>query len=340
MPGYPALEPHNTYNVGDYFYSPNRLYFAILQEDGRFVVYRGAGPEDRHDALWATREADKFFRRSHVNIGFIDDAIEGATGATWLAVTQSRADPKARLLIWVTNVFFATDHLKAVMQDDGNFCIFPLEPPDSGAFWATGSVDPLVDYEISNIEYDLPKVKILNAVDFSIYSLTVPNTSRDRQTSTIGSTYTTTTTSGWSDALAIKASIKTTFKAGIPVVGEGGVELLLETQNTYTWNGSDSKARTFSWSAPIAVEPGDVGHVLVTMTTSTIRVPYTTTGAGVFKSGRRASVRINGIYEGQNSHSVKATYTSEKIGPAAPAALLEKSRPQVIPVTVTYTSNQ
>ena len=109
MPSYAALEPHNTYNVGDYFYSPNRLYFAILQEDGRFVVYRGAGPEDRHDALWASYPGiDKFFARSHLNIGFIDDAMENQTpGMTflWLAVTQSRADPKFRKLLWATNQY-------------------------------------------------------------------------------------------------------------------------------------------------------------------------------------------------------------------------------------------
>ena len=201
-------------------------------------------------------------------------------------------------------------------------------------------MDPLVDYEISNIEYDLSKVKILSATDVSIDSLTVPNTSTKVQTSSIGSTYTTSVTSGWSDALAIKASVKTSFKAGLPVVGETGVELLFERTNTYTWNGSHSETRSFQWSAPLPVEPGDIGHVLVIATRSTIQVPYTTTGVGVFKSGRRGSVRINGIYEGQNSHSVKAIYTSEKIGPAAPAALVEKSRPQVIQVTVTYTSGQ
>ena len=39
----------------------------MVQQDGKFVVYQGASPEDKHDALWSTSVSDSA-------------AVHGATG--------------------------------------------------------------------------------------------------------------------------------------------------------------------------------------------------------------------------------------------------------------------
>ena len=42
-------------SVNDYIESPNRLFFAILQEDGNFVVYKGTR-DNQQEAWWATNK--------------------------------------------------------------------------------------------------------------------------------------------------------------------------------------------------------------------------------------------------------------------------------------------
>jgi len=51
-------------SVDDYLVSDDGDYFAIMQNDGNFVLYRGSGPSDNHGSLWASNTAQAFTRVS------------------------------------------------------------------------------------------------------------------------------------------------------------------------------------------------------------------------------------------------------------------------------------
>ena len=207
-----------------------------------------------------------------------------------------------------------TDLLRARVQDDGNFQAYRDADP-AHPFWSSNVTDPVTDYDIAKLDYNLDGMKILSALPKQMESQHVKNETSKPQTSTIAGSKATTTTSGWSDSLGIKVGVKTTLVLGIPMVFEGKVDVSMEVTNTFTWNGSTSEQTTFSWSTPITLDPGEEGDVLVTVTTSKIEVPYTLTGELVFKSGKRLSRRIEGTYTGENSHSLQVVLKSYRPNP-------------------------
>jgi len=132
------------------------------------------------------------------------------------------------------------ERAKAVLDDDGNFCVYKVtDDHKNPRLWQSGHTDPAVDYDITGLEFDIKAVKFIgDPRESSIDSGTAENQSDKANVPLeIGATTSTAITSGWSDSLAIKVGVKSTFKTGIPFVGEGTVEVSLETTNTYTWNG-------------------------------------------------------------------------------------------------------
>ncbi len=176
--------------------------------------------------------------------------------------------------LWTSSEFSsgADNSVEAVLEDDGNVCVYKLidghRPPSNPRLWQSGTTDPVVDYDISKLDYDLGAAKIVELIDLSIYSGSLENPTNRDGTFHIGNTESTPIMSGWSDSLAIKVGIKTTFDAGIPLIGDGKVELSLETTNTYTWNGSTTETRSFTWSADIIAGPGETGHATVSGNTN------------------------------------------------------------------------
>jgi len=275
-------------SVNDYIQSPNRVFFAIMQGDGNFCVYRGTGPDDNHGYLWGTQ----------------------ATG------------PGGQ--------FFA------VMQDDGNFCVYrgTNTGDNRGYLWGTQAIDPVEDYEISSIVYEVGKAKVLRSSPADLYSQHVINNLPNAQTSTISGSTSVSHTSAWSDSLAVKVGVKTSFKCGVPLLAEGKVDVSLEVSNTYTWSGSETRTITWSFSTPVTVLPGMEGVVLASATISTIAVPYTLTGTFIFRSGKRMPGQIKGLYTGTNSHDFKVNFH-----PLVTGTLEQmESSTQALKATATYTA--
>ena len=117
---------------GEFLVSANGRYFATLQTDGNFCVYRGSGPADNHGPLWCSMKmaAGGKFRADMQNDGNFVVYPEGSTNAVW--ATMSLA-PGGQFI--------------AIMQDDGNFVIYPGTSLPSGAtaqraIWNSGTAAP------------------------------------------------------------------------------------------------------------------------------------------------------------------------------------------------------
>lgn len=333
-----------------YLRSPKRLYFGQLNADGKFVVYRGSDPEHQHEALWSTDSSKPADGSGPPQLAPVWQQGAGSTRVhlriyTW---TNDRVDN-----VWESGTFDLenNERAKAVLDDDGNFCVYKVtDDHKNPRLWQSGHTDPAVDYDITGLEFDIKAAKFIgDPRQSSIDSGTAENQSDKANVPLeIGATTSTAITSGWSDSLAIKVGVKSTFKTGIPFVGEGTVEVSLETTNTYTWNGSTSDTRSFTWKVSPSAGPWERARAVVTCTTSTIEVPYSLNGDVIFKSGKRMTQKVDGIYTGTNSHNVKAVYTMEKIPVVpmkpitqphtAPAAQITQTKP--IAVTVNYTKGQ
>lgn len=317
----------------NYLHSPNRIYFGMVQRDGRFVVYRGVSPEDKCDgALWSTSVNDPaaVSGARSIMLGFMGNNARDYPVYARVVAQKHDSDGNLRFYdLWESRQFRigSSDTIKAVVEDDGNFCLYGLgegQPSSAAkALWKSNVTDPVVEYDMSKITYDLKAAQILGSKPATVLTLQAENNSDSEQTPVISGTYTLSKTSGWANALAVKVGFKVSQKTGVPLVAENTVELSTEVQNTYTWNGSTTETQTYTFSAPLKLGPHEQGKVVLTATNTHVNVPYSGTGELIFKSGTRCSYRVEGMYEGQNGHSVKAEYTSGKMPgmPARPLAL-------------------
>ena len=326
-------------NLGyNYLRSPKGLYFGQLNLDGKFSVYKGASPEDQHDVLWSTDSQNPPSGSGLVGLGPVWAEGRGST-QVHLRIYAERREGNYLVIhnLWESGSFHFDDNAlgKVVLEDDGNFCVYKIsDDPNNPRLWQSGVTDPVVDYEISKLDFDIKAAKFINSLESSIDSGTAENQSDAKDvTLEISGEVSTAITEGWSDSLAIKVGVKTSYKTGIPVVAETSVEVSLEVQNTYTWNGSTTDTRKFSWKVTPKAGPWERAKAQVYCTTSKIEVPYTLTGELIFKSGKRMMKKIDGIYTGSNSHNVRAVYTVEKMRPESPAQMMQ---PEPIVVTVKY----
>jgi Clostridium epsilon toxin ETX/Bacillus mosquitocidal toxin MTX2 len=295
-------------NVGDYMVSNNGLFFALMQSDGNFCVYRGSAPAANFGFLWGSVQAANYSpaEGKHFVIMQGDGNFCGYKGSKtdqqafqWGSVQLAHYQPGAG------------DYV-AVIQDDGNFCV--SQKGKTNPLFASSATDPInaaVDVEITSIVYDLANAKTLHNGSSDLYRQTVRNDSGVQQSSSISGTASVAETSGWSDALAVKVGVKTTFTTGIPFVFEGKVEVSAEVSNTYTWNGSETKTKTWGFNTPVNVPAHTIVVGLVSATLSTIAVPYTLTGTFTLKSGQKVPGQVKGIYTGSNSHDLTITFIEQ-----------------------------
>lgn len=133
-----VLLPNEFLSTGDYLVSDNKRFFALMQSDGNFCIYRGSGPEDKQEYvfgiqhLWAQKPTgDAFFAvlqtdgnfcvyKNLVPPGTTENFIFGIQGRWYhrpagtdfvaklhddgtFTVSQGRPDQDASTLLWSTN---------------------------------------------------------------------------------------------------------------------------------------------------------------------------------------------------------------------------------------------
>jgi hypothetical protein len=310
MAASPAPEPGRRFDstlamneiigVGDYIVSGNGLFFAILQADGNFCVYRGIDVAHDHGLLWGIRksaEGGEFFALVQTDGNFcIYRGTDLMHNRGWHWGTQVTAEG---------NAFYAA------MQDDGNFCIRKGSGANDshGLVWASGVTDRVENIdEILHIEYDLDAARVMRTSPASLYSETLHNRGPGLEHRTVASAVTVTETSSWSDTLAIRQGSHTAFMPGIPVV-DGDDVVLAETPTTYIWNGASATTKNWSFSTPVTVAPSQSVRAVVSATYSTISVPYTLIGRLRFESGAQVVGTVKGVYMGSNAHDLTAHFT-------------------------------
>jgi len=120
------LLPGKYLTSGKYLVSENKEYFAIMQSDGNFVVYKGSGPTDNKGATWNsdTEGNNESFVIMQDDGNLVVYKGSGPTdnkGVTWNSDTEGN------------NESFV------IMQDDGNLVVYKGTGPtdNKGATWSS-----------------------------------------------------------------------------------------------------------------------------------------------------------------------------------------------------------
>lgn len=219
---------------------------------------------------------------------------------------------------WGTQITAEGGRFHACLQDDGELLVRAGEPGDAGEIiWRSGASDPVSAIDaIDAIDYDLGAAQVVQARPSDLYRETVSNAGDRIQTSLISGSVTVSDTTAWADALDPAAVAPDGFCLQVPVVHAGKIVLSNGSGHTYIRNGAATTAKTWGFSAPAAVPPRSSLTCLVQATRSTLRVPYRLSGTFTLASGRQVAGSIGGIYTGANCHDLCVQLTTYDPAPA------------------------
>jgi hypothetical protein len=107
-----------------YLVSPNKQYFAIMQGDGNFVVYKGSGPSAQNGLVWQSntpRAAGQFYA---INVGgYLVLSAGVPTQGEWaMSYWTSLKTPSLSSSLY--KVFMK-------LQDDGKLCSYAGTYPNA-----------------------------------------------------------------------------------------------------------------------------------------------------------------------------------------------------------------
>ncbi|MGH6795698.1 MAG: ETX/MTX2 family pore-forming toxin [Methylocella sp.] len=327
-----CLQPGEELNNSEYLRSKNGLFYAVMQSDANFVVYRGDWWEVPQDAVGLAMFS------LYDKPGYAD-RLAGKLPGEFKAVMQGDGNfvvlnTKGNVPLWSTDTSGQKDNW-AVMQDDGNFCIKRKGEIKENAKWNTGKTDKVDEknIELKEMVYDRLNAKVTpNGKPKSAGSNTAINKTKTEQTSTLTMAYTKTTSKGWKTTTTLKVGAKTSVKCGVPGLAEGKVEVNYEQSQGFEWNQTTTESEAVTVSLPVKVAAGEGAIGKVIWNESTIAVPYRMKGMATFASGKKAPVSVNGMYEGIVTHDIDTMWMpyTEK-DKASTQAILDAAPNTVLP---------
>jgi hypothetical protein len=274
----------------------------VIEPTGDFTVYQG-GPPDNPDKqkVWSTESSSRRGPNDMVGITFFptDWMLERGEGGP--RHMQVHAQNGRAHYLWQDNSWGTPnwkDATECVLTDEGS-----LQLRQNGqTLWNNGFSDPIVEYILDDCSYDTDHVTRSKPKDKGAMEQDLENNTELEQSMTMSKSLATSVTSSWSNTFGVKASISAKAAVKIPLVGSGEVTVSTEVSNAYTWGGSQSSTTTINISIPIRVPPHKKYRGYAFLQEVEIEVPYTMRGEFHFKSGRKVTQTIVGIYKGMNSY--------------------------------------
>lgn len=304
--------------VGDYIVSDNGLFFATLQGDGAFCVYRGIDVNDEQGLLWSSRRAGergRYFALLQNDGNFcVYQGSDLAHNCGWH---------------WGTQMTAQGQQFYAAMQDDGNFSIRAgAGPHDSrSVIWATAVTDRVLSIEeVLHIEYDFEQACVLRTSPASQYSETINNTSAQASTHMLAGSIAVTETSSWTNAPAATLGPDVEYRHGVPGVS-GNDYVISDEAVDYVANCAITRLTDWAFDTPYLVPAQSSMRATIALTYSTVFVPYVLLGQLRFESGARVVGAIRGHYQGTNAHSLTASFLPHDPAPNPGKRILRPLRP-------------
>jgi hypothetical protein len=179
-------------------------------------------------------------------------------------------------------------------------CVVATDPENNGRTTACRSIDRIKQFDATSISYDTEHAVIEDSEIVELDTVTNTNATSVTQATTVSGSHRLIDTSSWSDTqnLVVYAG----GKLSIPVVGDLGVEVT--DTSTFVQNGSTEDSHKWAWEQEVVVPAESKVVASITITRSTLTVPYTLTGSYEYDSGAKAAGTLDGIYHGVNSHGL------------------------------------
>lgn len=182
-----------------------------------------------------------------------------------------------------------------------NICVTAVSVGGGSNKTSCRQMDTVASFEASGISYDTANYRLIGTSLEQLDKVSTTNATTVQQSTEISGTRTSTNSEGWSDTRGISVTLSAGFMTGIPILAQGQVTMTATGSYSFTRNGSTQRTQSFTWRQPVIVPAMSRVDATVTVTHSTISVPYTMTGSFLYTSGARAAGSIGGTFTGGNS---------------------------------------
>lgn len=181
-------------------------------------------------------------------------------------------------------------------------------------------VDSVVAFNANAIAYDTSRAQIAGSSIDELDKVNNTNSTMVQQSTTISGQRQLTDARGWSDTYGVKVTVSTSLKVDVPLLAEGKIGVSAEGSASFVQNGTTTSQATFGWQQPVLVPAKSIVVADVTVTRTTLVVPYAMSGSVLYASGAQAPYSIDGTYSGVNSHDLQVTLTQYNLD-GTPAAV-------------------
>ncbi|KAI9107258.1 hypothetical protein K1719_021646 [Acacia pycnantha] len=159
--------------------------------------------------------------------------------------------------------------------------------------------DLVISRQIYNVNFRLLDARIYSQRVLTMATGVAINRTQEPNNAEVKLSYTETKSSTWNASLSLKQGVKTTFKAGLPFIGDGEIEVSVEFSGAYE---------------RFTVPPMTMVTVSLLATVGSCDVPFSYTQRDTLTNGKRVPyVMDDGIYTGINSFKFKYETKQEKL---------------------------
>jgi hypothetical protein len=335
----PILRPNERLTEGQYLRSKNGLFYAVMQGDSNFVIYRGDWTKFTgrfNTSLWNTVQ--------HASEAWSREPREGPFTITMQSDGNLVISGKGGKPFWALNPLKFSGHNvdwgrnangSTILDDWGVLIVSPrgTDPARGGSHWSddwwnnrvwstldqTASArDEAQDIEFERIEYDLrpERVKITpQATKISVSENCVNKTSVSQEMD-IEMKYVHEWSERFSTTTSLEIGAKTTISTGIPRIVQGKVELSAKLRESITWAHTEGGTDEIKVKQRIEVPAHTTVVGRCEWHVSTVTIPYKGVGSAKFKGFDygRVPISFEGEYVGKDTHDVKTTWAEVNEG--------------------------
>jgi len=278
---------------GDYIYSPSRLYFGVLEANGDFNIYQGESPDDpAKNKVWSTNSGRDWSGDSYL----VSMVLRKGPFNQNVKNLQIFAHDRHLISLWSSGGSGdLTNEMVGLLGDDGKLSL----QQNGNEVWNEGFSDPVEEYVVDTIEYDIPRAKVTADGPQGTLEQELANNSDVEQEMSMSKKTSATLTSSWSNATGFKATVSGTVTSGVPGVASASVTMSAEFSNTFTFGESKSKTVEIGFNFLLKVPARKKYKGTAEINKAEFEVPYTVFGELRFKSGRKIKHKLSGTYYGK-----------------------------------------
>ncbi|KAM1778300.1 hypothetical protein ACFX1S_040022 [Malus domestica] len=162
----------------------------------------------------------------------------------------------------------------------------------------------VVSRSIYNVNYRVLDARIYNQSVVSMTAGDAFNRTEEQNTVEVKLSYKNTRSSAWNTNVSLKLGIKTTFEAGVPLIGNGKIEVSAEFGTVHQWGETATSESVVETVHKVTVPPMTMVKVSLLATRGACDVPFSYTQRDTLTNGNQNIYNMDdGVYTGVNYYS-------------------------------------